>query len=210
MPNKNSPWKNRIIDHGEVEPQSLLANPNNWRIHPRYQRDALKASLDEIGWVNHVLVNKRTGFVVDGHERIAIALSENVSSIPVDYCDLDDNEELKVIATLDLITGMAIPDYQKQSELISLIESEMDNWGLDDALMRIHEDAEYYEMINQSLSGGSPGGYESFSGNKLACFKAVIFADNIEVIEQALKKTGLLNRGEALQEICRAYNDKQD
>lgn len=27
-------WSNRIIGHGEAEPDRLLANPANWRVHP--------------------------------------------------------------------------------------------------------------------------------------------------------------------------------
>jgi hypothetical protein len=30
-----SPWRNRIIGHGEEAPDQLLANPRNWRIHPK-------------------------------------------------------------------------------------------------------------------------------------------------------------------------------
>ena len=30
---------------------------------------------DAVGWVQQVLVNRRTGFVVDGHARVALALS---------------------------------------------------------------------------------------------------------------------------------------
>lgn len=56
-----SEWKNRIIAHGEVDPQTLIANPKNWRKHPTSQRVAMEHMLDHVGWVQDVIVNQRTG-----------------------------------------------------------------------------------------------------------------------------------------------------
>jgi hypothetical protein len=36
-------WRNRIVGSGEEPPEQLLANPANWRIHPRGQQQALAA-----------------------------------------------------------------------------------------------------------------------------------------------------------------------
>ncbi len=30
-----APWRNRITGSGEEAPDQLLANPANWRIHPK-------------------------------------------------------------------------------------------------------------------------------------------------------------------------------
>ena len=65
-------WRNRIVGSGEEQPDQLLANPANWRIHPKAQQQALAGSLDVVGWVAPVLVNRRTGYVVDGHARVAL------------------------------------------------------------------------------------------------------------------------------------------
>ena len=73
--NDQNAWRNRIIGHGEEPPDQLLANPRNFRIHPKGQQDALAAVLDRVGWVQDVIVNQRTGHVIDGHARIAIAES---------------------------------------------------------------------------------------------------------------------------------------
>ena len=59
-------WRNRIVGTADVPPDQLVANPANWRTHPGAQRDALRGSLGEVGWVQQVMVNQRTGFVVDG------------------------------------------------------------------------------------------------------------------------------------------------
>jgi len=58
------PWRNRIVGSGEEAPDQLLVNPGNWRLHPRNQQAALAGALDTVGWVQQILVNQRTGFVV--------------------------------------------------------------------------------------------------------------------------------------------------
>jgi len=103
-------WRNRIVGAGEEDPEQLLANPKNWRIHPRYQQEALEAVLDEVGWVDDVKVNKRTGTVIDGHLRVTLALRNNEPSIPVKYVDLSPEEEALVLATFDPLGTFAVAD----------------------------------------------------------------------------------------------------
>lgn len=76
-------WRNRIVGHGEEPPGQLLANPANWRMHPREQQEALAGTLSEVGWVTHVLVNKKTGHVVDGHLRVELAISRGEPTVPL-------------------------------------------------------------------------------------------------------------------------------
>jgi DNA modification methylase len=112
-------WRNRITGSGEEAPDQLLANPANWRIHPKTQQDALAGALDAVGWVQQVLVNRRTGFVVDGHARVALALSRGEPTVPVLYVDLAPDEEALVLATLDPIGAMAGRDDEKLKALLA-------------------------------------------------------------------------------------------
>jgi len=114
-PTQTTTWRNRITGSGEEAPDQLLANPANWRIHPEPQQDALAGALDAVGWVQQVLVNRRSGFVVDGHARVALALSRGEATVPVLYVDLDPDEEALVLATLDPISTMAGRDDEKLS-----------------------------------------------------------------------------------------------
>lgn len=121
-------WRNRITGSGEEAPEQLLANPGNWRLHPRNQQAALAGALDTVGWVQQVMVNRRTGFVVDGHARVALAISRNEPSVPVLYVDLSPAEEALVLATLDPIGAMATTDEAKLNELLA--EVAVDDAGL--------------------------------------------------------------------------------
>jgi len=67
-------FKNRIVGEEHVAPDQLLANPMNFRRHPKAQVKALEGALDEIGWIQRVIVNKRTGHLIDGHARVELAL----------------------------------------------------------------------------------------------------------------------------------------
>ena len=101
-----------------AQPDQLLANPYNWRIHTQLQERALVGSLDTIGWLRTVLVNRTTGHVIDGHLRVETAIT-NGEPVPVDYVDLTEDEERLALATLDPITSMAGRDVEKAVDLIN-------------------------------------------------------------------------------------------
>lgn len=111
-------WKNRIVGQGEEDPEQLLANSRNWRLHPKVQQEALTGVLDKVGWVSGVIINKRTGFVVDGHLRVSLALRRHEPTIPVQYIDVTEEEEMLVLATLDPLAAMAVSDTDKLGELL--------------------------------------------------------------------------------------------
>jgi DNA modification methylase len=81
-----------------------------------------------VGWVQQVMVNQRTGYVVDGHARIEEALSRNEPTVPVLYVDLSAEEEALVLATLDPIGAMATADTERLRELLA--ELVVDDAGL--------------------------------------------------------------------------------
>lgn len=114
-------WESRIVEFGEVAPDQLLANPLNARRHPGAQRDALRASLDEIGWVAPVIVNRRTGRMVDGHARVEEALSAGLATVPVVTIDVSEDEERVMLATFDPIGALATYDQELLAELLPSI-----------------------------------------------------------------------------------------
>lgn len=116
---------NRITGEGEAAPDDLLAHPENWRVHPDKQRDAMQGALDEVGWVQNVVVNERTGRIIDGHLRVEIARQRG-ENVPVVYVDLEENEERVVLASLDTITGLAERDNATFLELLKGVEIEND------------------------------------------------------------------------------------
>ena len=112
-------WESRIVATGEEDPEQLLANPDNWRIHPTEQRAALAGVLDRIGWIQNIVINRTTGRVVDGHLRTDLAVQRGEKMVPVLYVELSEEEEKIALAALDPITGMAIPDSEKLAALMA-------------------------------------------------------------------------------------------
>ena len=120
-------WQSRIVGFSEIAPDQLLANPLNARDHPGIQRDMLRASLDAVGWVSPVLVNQRTGNLVDGHARIEEALTAGLTKVPVITIDVSEEDERLILATFDPIGAMAVTN---QTVLDQLLDG-IDTRGLD-------------------------------------------------------------------------------
>ena len=146
-------WQNRIVGHGTESPEQLLANEANWRVHPRSQQQALEGVLDEVGYVQSVIVNNRTSeaweigkrnvpTMVDGHMRVETALSKGQTEIPVVYVDLEPSEEAKILATFDPISALATTDKEKLDELLREVET--GSAGVAEMLSSLAEDAGLY------------------------------------------------------------------
>jgi hypothetical protein len=120
---ERSPWRNRIVGHAEVEPQSLVANPQNWRLHLESQRRVLRATLGSVGWVGQVIVNQATGHIVDGHLRVAEAIARGEPTVPVVYVELTPDEERLILATFDPIGGLALTDEPALADLLASLST---------------------------------------------------------------------------------------
>jgi hypothetical protein len=115
-------WASRIVGTGEESPAELRANPHNYRRHPGYQEDALREMLDEVGWVQQVIVNRRTGNLVDGHLRVELAEKQGEETVPVLYVELTEDEERLVLAAFDPIGALAEPDPQALDSLLASVQ----------------------------------------------------------------------------------------
>lgn len=114
-------WRSRIVGHARRSPAKLRANPRNWRTHPPEQREAVSRLLDEVGWVQDVILNRRTDTLIDGHLRVDLALERGEKTIPVVLVDLSPEEEALILASLDPVTGMAGMDGARLDALLSEI-----------------------------------------------------------------------------------------
>ena len=152
-------WDNRIVETGEECPDQLLANPLNWRIHPEFQQKALKGVLDQVGWVQQVIVNQRTGHLIDGHLRVTLAMRHNIETIPVNYVDLSEEEERLILATLDPLSGLAVTDKEAYDNLIVGIEVD------DKSLMRLLDGLEIEDYSDFDEKNDQLGGYEDMNIN---------------------------------------------
>lgn len=117
-------WRNRIVGEAEVAPDQLLAHPSNFRTHPGSQAAALRDILRQVGWVQRIIVNRRTGHILDGHLRVDEARKAWAASVPVLYVDLAADEERVILATLDPLAAMAETDAAQLDALLREVTTE--------------------------------------------------------------------------------------
>lgn len=110
-----------------LDPKQLKENPNNWRRHGGAQTLALKSVLAEVGWAGTLLLNERTGRLIDGHLRKKIARSGE--KVPVLIGSWTEEEEKKILASFDTIGSMAETDRTALENLIASIQFESSALG---------------------------------------------------------------------------------
>jgi hypothetical protein len=117
----HTPWENKIRGYGTADPRTITPHPLNWRRHGPEQLDAIEGSLDELGWIQDVIINQTTGHLLDGHARVEKALSRGEASVPVKYVALSEEEELLALLTFDPISAMATSHHQHVQALVSRV-----------------------------------------------------------------------------------------
>lgn len=98
----------------------IRAHPKNPRIHSATQKAAMRAMMEKHGFLGALLLNERTGFLLDGHMRTDIA--DDNQEFTVLFCDLSPAEEEEVLLLLDPIGAMA--DYDQA--LTQALAAELD------------------------------------------------------------------------------------
>jgi len=179
--------KNRIIGSGEEQLDQIMFNPRNWRIHPLSQQDALKGVLEEVGWVQQVIVNRRTGNLIDGHLRCQLAAREGQKTIPVVYVDVSEDEEALVLATLDPIAAMAATDKQKLDELLRSIRAEDED--VLNLLDELAEKAKTYEFDESDLVDAFSSEIKSMS--EVSAVTLTMPNDDAEELREAIREHGI-------------------
>lgn len=117
-------WKNRIVGEGERPAIEFQANEYNFRLHPDNQRQALRGSLSDLGWIQRVIVNRTTGNLIDGHARVEEAILQgNDTPVPFTEVELTEEEERLALTMLDPIAAEAETSRVKLEALLSQVNS---------------------------------------------------------------------------------------
>lgn len=117
-------WVKKIVSNADVPPGDLVAHDRNFRLHPDTQKAALAGVIQDIGFIKSVIVNQRTGRIIDGHLRVHLALESGQETIPVEYVELTEAEELEALATLDPLTALAEVDAAQLDALLRDVQTE--------------------------------------------------------------------------------------
>lgn len=116
--------RDRIRELRRVPASQLRPHPQNWRSHPRAQRDALQGVLAEIGYADALLARELPDGslqLIDGHLR---AETTPDMEVPVLIVDLNDAEAAKLLVLHDPLTGMAETDDDIFSQLAAEVQTD--------------------------------------------------------------------------------------
>ncbi len=105
-----------------------MAAPYNPRTIADHDLEALGRSLRFFTCVEPVIVNKRSGHIVGGHQRVKAAQAEMIESLPVVYVDLDDPAERQLNLALNRISGEF--DLEKLAAVLSDLQTAGADLGL--------------------------------------------------------------------------------
>lgn len=200
--------RNRVVERRRMLGSELAPNPKNWREHGPEQTEALNAVLREIGMAGELLAyqSERNGgrlTLINGHKRSADFPTELWD---VAITDLNDAEADRLLAVLDPIVGMATTDPAKLTELVNSIDA--DTSELQKLLDQIQAEAEEvtFEAVEDGAEG--PNRSEGFEHHDVK-IKPVLSVAQVKVFEEAILATDMLNRGEAILEICKVYLEQK-
>lgn len=142
-------------------PAELAENPRNWRTHPDTQLAALTDVIGEVGWAGACLYNERTERLIDGHARQKIALANGADKIPVLVGSWSEEEEAKILATLDPLAAMAEADEAKLKELLDSVHTQSE--AINAMLEELVAEADKHDDVGTKDEAGSDVIPERFS-----------------------------------------------
>jgi len=118
-----SPIRDRIKELRRVRAGDLVPNPQNWRVHPAGQQEALRGILEEVGYADALLARELPDGsleLVDGHLRRDL---DPEQVVPVLVLDVDEAESRKILLTLDPLAAMATANTEARDALLRGVDT---------------------------------------------------------------------------------------
>lgn len=114
-----------IVGVGLQKAKDFKAHSRNPKIHPESQNKAIAASLREFGWANFVIVNKASGNLLDGHERVESQIKSNPEGlIPFILVDIPVEREPEFLIVFDRSGNLAIWAPELVQDLLADIKTD--------------------------------------------------------------------------------------
>lgn len=101
--------------------QEMAAEYNPRKISPE-ELGKLRRSLRYFGFVEPVVINRRSQRIVGGHQRVRAAAEEGFETLPVVFVDLDEPSEKQLNLALNRISGEW--DDEKLREVLASLDAD--------------------------------------------------------------------------------------
>lgn len=136
--------RNRIQGLVYIKGRDVEPSPHNFRKHPQEQRDALRASMGDLGLIAAGIVRKLPDGsyqAVDGHLRAED--NQNVE-LPWILVDLDEEEAKKAILMLDPIASLATTDAGILDKVLQSVD--INDEALQNLCQKLADEAGLYKV----------------------------------------------------------------
>ena len=84
-----------------IDVDAIIENPRNTNMHPDDQLRILNKGVKYTGFRVPLIVSNRTGFLITGHARLAVAKLLGMTKLPVIYQDFDNEAEEFAFLNMD-------------------------------------------------------------------------------------------------------------
>lgn len=114
----------RVAERGELPTAQLveMAADYNPRQISDAEFEALRKSIRFFGFVEPLVVNRRSNRIVGGHQRLRAAVAEGYATLPVMFVELDPPSEMQLNVALNRISGEW--DDAKLAEILSTLSEQ--------------------------------------------------------------------------------------
>lgn len=125
-----------LCAYTELKPiHKLIPHPENPHKHSPEQIDRLAKLIDYQGIRHPIIVSNRSGFIVAGHGRLAALKKLNVSDVPIDYQDFDNEAQEYAFIVSDNAIGKdewAALDVEAISKKLDIVPIKVEFLGIKD------------------------------------------------------------------------------
>jgi len=161
------------IPIGQLNPAAYNPRKDLKPGDPEYKK--LKRSIQEFGYVEPIVWNKRTGNIVGGHQRYKVLLDMGMREVDCVVVDLDETKEKALNIALNKIQGDW--DYAKLKDLLEeldtgTIDIELTGFGLDEIeqlLTDLSDSEENGKEMPQVEQRAALGDIWQLGEHKIAC-----------------------------------------
>lgn len=109
-----------MLEINEVAVDGLKIDENNPREMSKHDFDSLKRAIQELGFVQPLVVRKKNNKIISGHQRLKALQEMGRKTVPVIFVDLNENKARLLGLALNRISGTW--DEEKLAEIIHQLD----------------------------------------------------------------------------------------
>lgn len=205
--------KYQRFENVRVWRHELRPHPKNPRTIGKKQEQRLRGKVKEVGLVQPLIWNRRTGYLIGGHQRLDVLdrlekydprTRENDYQLDVSACELSDSQELEMLVFLNNPSASGMYDLDLLADLNLEAGIDFSGMGFDqiDVDMMFDGDARFSHLFEDDaevaaskeklaeVKAARQAGADKMQGENSAEFYFTVVCRNAEERSECLKRLG--------------------